>query len=288
MENPDSKVIEFKRRVEQEWAGDETAAAWQKYYPQMKEQLADVTKALVAAASPQPGMTILDLASGTGEPALSLARRVAPRGTVTATDLSQGMLNALKANANAESVTNIDTKVCDAHALPFPYASFDRVTSRFGVMFFVEINRALTGINRVLKPGGLIAFLVWGMASSGSYFGAAAMPFMRRLAVKPDPDGPGPLRFAEPGKLARLVEMAGFRDVTEKSLTLNAAYRGSPEDLLTSMMEIAAPFRNAAATLSEDDLRAAQAEAHENLNALYDGAYTKVTAPIRIVTAASR
>jgi SAM-dependent methyltransferase len=128
MENPDSKVIEFKRRVEQEWAGDETAAAWQKYYPQMKEQLADVTKALVAAASPQPGMTILDLASGTGEPALSLARRVAPRGTVTATDLSQGMLNALKANANAESVTNIDTKVCDAHALPFPYASFDRVS----------------------------------------------------------------------------------------------------------------------------------------------------------------
>ena len=54
------------------------------------------------------------------------------------------------------------------------------------------------------------------------------------------------------------------------------------------MMEIAAPFRNAAATLSEDDLRAAQAEAHENLHALYDGAYTKVTAPILIVTAVSR
>ena len=96
-----------------------TAAAWQKYYPKMKEQLAQVTKGLVDAAAPRPGMMILDLASGTGEPALSLAKKVAPTGRVTATDLSNGMLTALEANARAEGVTNVETQVCDSHNLPF-------------------------------------------------------------------------------------------------------------------------------------------------------------------------
>ena len=176
----------------------------------MKEQLAQVTGALVDAAAPRLGMLVLDLASGTGEPALSLARRIAPTGKVTATDFSTGMLDALRANRDAEGVTNIEVKVCDAHELPFPDASFDLVTSRFGVMFFANIGRALAEIRRVVKPGGSIAFLVWGAPGLGTYFGAAAMPYMRRLAVKPDPDGPGPMRFAEPGKLARLVEAAGL------------------------------------------------------------------------------
>ncbi|HVH28345.1 MAG TPA: class I SAM-dependent methyltransferase [Vicinamibacterales bacterium] len=282
-----SKVAEFKQRVEKEWAGDDTATAWQKYYPQMREQLAQVTAALVAAASPREGSSILDLASGAGEPSLSLARRVAPTGKVTATDLSHGMLAALSANAKAEGVTNIDTKQCDAHGLPFPDASFDLVTSRFGVMFFAEVDRAFVEIRRVLKPGGRIAFLVWGAPAPGTYFGAAAVPYLRRLAVKPDPDGPGPMRFAEPGKLVHVVEAAGFRDVQQKSLTLGAPYPGSPELLLASIMETAAPFRNAVATLSEDDRIAAEREAYENLRPLYDGTFTNVAAPVLIVTGVS-
>ena len=281
------KVAEFKQRVEKEWASDETAAAWHKHYPQMKEQFAQVTEALIDAAAPRPGMSVLDLASGTGEPALSLARRVAPTGKVTATDFSKGMLDVLSANADAEGVTNIETKVCDAHELPFPDASFDLVTSRFGVMFFGEVGRALAEIRRVVKPGCRIAFMVWGAPEAGSAFGAAALPYMRRLAVKPDPDGPGPMRFAEPGKLARLVEGAGFRDVKETSLKFPAPYRGSPEDFLASMMEIAAPFRNAAATLSERDRSAAEQEVYGNLRPLYDGTFTKVTAPVLIVTGVS-
>jgi SAM-dependent methyltransferase len=287
MEHSDARVAEFRQRVQQEWGGAETAAAWQKYYPEMKEQFAELTAALVAAAAPRPGLRVLDLASGTGEPALSLARRVAPSGQVMATDLNQDMLAALRANRDAEGLANVDTRVCDAHELPFPNDTFDLVTSRFGVMFFAEMDRALSEIRRVLKPRGRIAFAVWGAPEPGSYFGAAAMPYMRRLPVKPDPDGPGPMRFAEPGKLARLVREAGFDDVTEERLTVRAPYRGSPEDLLSSMMEIAAPFRNAAAMLSTEERQAAEREAHANLHAAYDGTVTTLTAPVVIVTGAS-
>ena len=229
-------------------------------------------------------MRILDLASGNGEPALSLARRVEPNGHVTATDLNEGMLSALCGNAASDHVTNIDTKVCDAHELPFADGSFDLVTSRFGVMFFADTPAALREIKRGPKSGGRAAFLVWGPPGPGTYFGAAALPFMRRLAVKPDPDGPGPMRFAAPRKLANLLEEVGFANVEERSASVPAAYRGSPQDLLTSMMEIAAPFRNAAATLSPEERTLAEQEALNNLSAVFDGTMTKVTAPVIIVT----
>jgi SAM-dependent methyltransferase len=277
-------ISAFKQQVTQDWAGDETAAAWQKYFPQLREQMAAVTNALVEAARPQAGMLVLDLASGNGEPALSLARRVAPGGRVIATDLNEGMLSALRANAAVDGVTNIETKVCDAHELPFADRSFDLVTSRFGVMFFADTPAALREVRRVLKPDGRAAFLVWGPPGPGTYFGAAALPFMRRLAVKPDPDGPGPMRFAESRKLATLFEQGGFMSVEERSASLPAAYRGSPQELLTATMDIAPPFRNAAATLSDKERKAAEQEALNNLGAVYDGKLTKVTAPVIIVT----
>ncbi|MBA3641949.1 MAG: class I SAM-dependent methyltransferase, partial [Acidobacteria bacterium] len=262
----------------------DTAAAWQKYFPQMREQMAPITNALVEAAQPQPGMRILDLASGNGEPAITLARRVAPTGHVTATDLSEGMLSALRANAEADDVTNIETKVCDAHELPFADGTFDLVTSRLGLMFFADTPAALREIERVLRSGGRVAFLVWGPPGPGTYFGAAALPFMRRLAIKPDPDGPGPMRFAESRKLATVLEGAGFANVEERSANLPTAYRGSPQELLTSMMDLAAPFRNAAATLPDEERTAAEQEALNDLGAGYDGELTKVTAPVIIVT----
>jgi SAM-dependent methyltransferase len=174
--------------------------------------------------------------------------------------------------------------VCDAHELPFADGSFDLVTSRFGVMFFADTPAALREIARVLKSGGRVACLVWGPPGPGTYFGAAALPFMRRLAVKPDPDGPGPMRFAESRKLAAVLEQVRFVNVEERSANLPAAYRGSPRELLTAMMDIAAPFRNAAATLSHEERTAAEQEALDNLGAVYDGHLTKVTAPVITVT----
>jgi ubiquinone/menaquinone biosynthesis C-methylase UbiE len=288
METMDFKVAAFKERVESDWATDETAAAWQKHYPSMRKQFAAVTNALVDAADPKPGTKILDLASGTGDPALSLAKRVGPNGSVTATDFSPYMLYALRANADDAGLTNVQTKVCDAHDLDlFADESFDLVTSRFGVMFLGELEKALAEIRRVLKPGGRIALMVWGGPDPGSYFGTAALPFIKRLAEKPDPDGPSPMRFAEPGKLVRIVEKAGYSDIEEKQLTLATPFQGTPEKLLSQMMEIAAPFRNAAATLSEKDRNNAEQEVYQNLRAIERDGKINVTAPVIIVTAVS-
>lgn len=279
------KVAEYKDRVVAEWAGDETAIAWRKYHPVLKAQLGSVADALIAAADPQPGDRILDLASGTGEPALSIARRVGPTGRVVATDLSPAMLSVLRENASIENVTNIETQVVDAHELPFEDASFDGVTSRWGVMFFVEIGRALGEMRRVLKPEARATFLVWGPPAPGTFFGAAVVPYVRRMATPPDPDGPGPNRYAEPGKLLREVVAAGFREAREEVLNLPAPFEGSPEQYMAMIMEMALPFRNMVEALPDEARRAADSEAMANLNVLYDGTRVNVTAPAIVVTA---
>lgn len=281
----DERVVRFKERVEAEWAGDETAAAWQKHYPAMRKQMAPVTEALIAAADLKPGLHVLDLASGTGDPALSIAPRVLPGGRVMASDFSPGMIAALRANAAGEGIDNIDTHVCDVHELDaFETASFDRVTSRFGVMFCGDIDHALSGVRRVLKPAGKAALLVWGGPIPGSYFGSTVKPFIQRMPEPPDPDGPSPMRFAEPGKLRNLVESAGFTDVREAFYNLPTPYVGSPEQLLSDLFEIAAPFRNACAKLSRLDREDGEAEALSNLRGLERDGLVHVTSPVIVVT----
>src|SRR5258708_1895026 len=97
-----------------------------------------VTDALVEYAQPSPGMSVLDLASGTGEPAISLASRVGVQGHVTALDLSAGLLEIAAQRAQARGLTNFTTQQADAHALPFPANTFALATSRFALMFFCE------------------------------------------------------------------------------------------------------------------------------------------------------
>jgi ubiquinone/menaquinone biosynthesis C-methylase UbiE len=102
-----------------------------------------VTEALVEYAQPRRGMRVLDLASGTGEPAISLAMSVGTHAQVTALDLSADLLEIAKGRAQERGLKNFSTQQADAHALPFPDRSFDLATSRFGVMFFRDVSLAL-------------------------------------------------------------------------------------------------------------------------------------------------
>src|SRR5438034_10401215 len=105
-------------------------------------------------------MQVLDLASGTGEPAITLASRIGPEGHVIALDLSPELLQIAEERAGERDLTNLTTRQADANNLPFPDQSFDLVTSRFGVMFLDE--DALREACRVLRPSSRACFLAWG------------------------------------------------------------------------------------------------------------------------------
>ncbi len=203
-----------------------------------------VTEALVEYAQPKPGMRVLDLASGTGEPAISIAMRVGAQGRVTALDLSADLLEIASRRAQERGLDNFSARQADAQALPFEDASFDLATCRFGVMFFPDAVLALRELHRVLRKNSRACFLAWGPFEQPYW--QSMMGVVHRHVGGPlfPAGGPDPFRFAEPGSLSAVLRRAGFREVEEETKTLPWTWPGTPEEVWEQAQGVAVPFRS--------------------------------------------
>jgi SAM-dependent methyltransferase len=202
-----------------------------------------VTEALVEYAQPMPGMRVLDLASGTGEPAISLAGRAGAQGRVTALDLSAELLAIAEKRAQERGLDNFSTQQADAQALPFADNSFDLATCRFGVMFFIDAVSALQELRRVLRAESRACFLAWGPFDQPYW--RSTMGVVHRQVGGPllPPGGPDPFRFAAPGSLSEVLQSAGFREVQEETKTLPWTWPGTAEEVWEQAQAVAVPFR---------------------------------------------
>jgi SAM-dependent methyltransferase len=201
------------------WRG--RSSNWNAWAERLERQQRGLNEPLIAEARIAAGLRVLDLASGTGEPALSIAAAVGPQGQVTATDLVAEMLAGARRRAAEKGLANMSFEVADMQALPFPEASFDRVTCRLGLMYVPEPPRALAEARRVLRPGGRAAFLVWGGHEENDQFQVMDEVLWRELRIEPH-EGPfAPTRFGAPGLLAELFRQAGFVAVAERHLAFN-------------------------------------------------------------------
>ncbi|MCR5713731.1 MAG: bifunctional demethylmenaquinone methyltransferase/2-methoxy-6-polyprenyl-1,4-benzoquinol methylase UbiE [Bacteroidales bacterium] len=105
-------------------------------------------------------LRILDLACGTGDYAICMARKATPGTHITGVDLSEGMLRVMAAKVADAGLDGMVTCRCgEAERLDFPDGSFDRVTVAFGVRNFEDRQAALREIRRVLSPGGRLVIL---------------------------------------------------------------------------------------------------------------------------------
>ncbi|NIQ57260.1 MAG: methyltransferase domain-containing protein, partial [Gemmatimonadetes bacterium] len=129
-ETPGQKDPE-KGRIRTDWQAK--GPSWDRWADVVGETADRLNDPLVDAAGVARGETVLDLASGTGEPALNVARRVGADGLVVATDLAEEMLAGARRRAAAAGLAHLGFAVADMEALPFPGRRFDRVTCRFGI-----------------------------------------------------------------------------------------------------------------------------------------------------------
>ena len=226
-----------------DWGNQYGLVASEKWKAKSAAMGTPATEALVEYADPVPGMRVLDLASGTGEPAITLATRVGPEGTVTALDLSQDLLDIAEKRARSRGLKNFSTQRADAHSLPFPDDNFDLGTSRFGVMFFRDPSKALGELLRVLRPGARACFLAWGRFDQPYWKSMVGVVHRHVGGPLLPPDGPNPFRFAEPGSLSETLRQAGFGSVEERTVTLPWAWPGPPEEVWQQMRAVAVPFR---------------------------------------------
>ena len=284
MSTSTSPTPDPREAVRQDWLG--AAPAWKKWYSQLAFQSRHATELVVQGAAISPGMHVLDLAGGSGEPVLSLSAAVGPEGRVTATDLLREMLQIAEENATARGIKNIDFRAADAEQLPFPTGLFDRVTCRFGIMFVPDIQKALGEMRRVLKPGGRVSFVTWGSLEENPMFSTMLRPFLKYVEVPtPPPDAPHVFRFADENKLASVITAAGLQDVRVTKHKINWPWPGTPEEAWQGASELAAPFKRIIAATPPDKRELAIHEAIEGFRRLYDGQAVNIPATINSATA---
>ncbi len=174
------------------------------------------------AAAP-PGGRVLDVATGTGDLALALARRVGPAGEVLGVDFSERMLELARAKAATDRrAGRVRFEAANALELPHADDEFDAATVGFGARNFASLDRGVAEMVRVVRPGGRVVILEITAPTRpplSGFFGLwfdRLVPALGRMAGDPDAYTYLPSsvrRFPGPGELAELMWRCGLRDV---------------------------------------------------------------------------
>ncbi len=185
------------------------APRWLKHEALLETSLGPVAELLLAEAAPMPGERVLELGCGAGTLLARWLAAVGAGGRVTGADISATMLAAARARA-PEGVRLLEADAA-TDDLGGPY---DLIVSRFGVMFFAAPVAAFARLRAALAPAGRLCFAAWGPLADNPQW-ARPLAIVERYVGRGnlDPDAPGPLALAEPGKIRRLLTEAGFAEI---------------------------------------------------------------------------
>jgi ubiquinone/menaquinone biosynthesis C-methylase UbiE len=208
---PDFAAI--KERQQATWAsGDFSVVAARILY--QAEQLCET-------ADLQAGWRVLDVATGSGNAALAAARRGCE---AVGVDYVPALLERGRIRAAAEHLA-VEFLEGDAEGLPFPAASFDAVTSIYGVMFAPNHERAAAELVRVCRPGGRIALASW---TPDGFIGETFRLFSRYLPPAPGLQPPG--RWGDEAHLRKLFG-ASAASMTSYLRTAIFRFRSAEENV---------------------------------------------------------
>jgi ubiquinone/menaquinone biosynthesis C-methylase UbiE len=222
-----------------EYYTEYTRTTWNesaKAYVDLMRNLEPFRSEALAKLKPRPGEHILDLGTGPGEPALTIAREVGPEGRVTGVDLSENMIEIADQVRKARKINNTEFKVMDCSKLMFPDSIFDAAISCFGFQIFTNPEKAAAEAYRVLKPKGRIFATVWSTGDKVPFLDVIIGPMLEH--AEPDETGylPTPYETGGPGEMIAFLEAAGFRRAEEHRVTHVMRYE-SEDAYLDSLLK---------------------------------------------------
>jgi ubiquinone/menaquinone biosynthesis C-methylase UbiE len=223
------------------WSSNEFADAWKRRGEERRRNMAVVTERMFDAARIGPGARVLDLGTGTGDTALLAAEKVAPGGSVLATDASEAMVQAAREAVAAAGLgdgktVTVMVRRMDASSPDAEEGAFDAVIGR-QVLMFVDRPRALPSLLRLLRAGGRLAATVWGPIADNPYHGITIEVARAHGGWgEPLPEMVRAFSVNDPDEWRRALEGAGFRDVTVEPVRGQRPF-DSAEKAFASMQE---------------------------------------------------
>jgi len=218
----------------------EAGPKWVGHQAQLDALMTPVLDLLVAAASPAPGDRILDIGCGTGASTLEAARTVGASGHVTGADISPTLLDRARERAAAAGLQNTSFLNVDAQTHDFPQARFDRMMSRFGVMFFADPPAAFANISGALVPGAPLTFVAWAGVAHNPWFDIPRRAATDQLGdmPAPDPHAPGPMAFQDTGHVLGLLAEAGLEEATAEIAEISLTPPGTAAETAAFACEV--------------------------------------------------
>jgi SAM-dependent methyltransferase len=197
-------------------AADWAAARGDKWSGQLaglEATLAAVDEPLIEALRLEAPARIADVGCGGGGTTLEILRRAPAGSVVHGFDISPANIDSARARIPAGERA-IAFTVADVAIVAPPSEPYDRLVSRFGVMFYDDPPSAFANLARWLTPGGRFAFAVWAPPADNPWMTIVRDAVAEVVDVpRPDPDAPGPFRYADARTLLALLDNAGFEDL---------------------------------------------------------------------------
>jgi len=230
----------MKARERNTWAS--VAGGWRRRDALLRKGAAPVGERMLELARIRRGHRVLDIASGTGEPAISAAHIVGDTGSVIGTDLVEDMLAFAREKAAAANLSNIEFRCVDGEELEFPPSSFDAVTIRWGLMFMPEPGECLGRAHRMLKEGGRVVVACWAEPERNPFVSLVMKVLAQYMDIpKPPPDAPGIFAFADADRLTGVMKSAGFDDVRIEEMEIDVIEVDSGGAYWEAISDLAGP-----------------------------------------------
>src|SRR5262245_46832674 len=195
-----------------DWAA-ERGEKWRANLSGMEAMLAPVDEPLISALRLDAPYRIADIGCGGGGTTLEILRQARAGSIVRGFDISPALIDTAHARIRSDE-RDIAFAIADVATAPTPEKPYERLVSRFGVMFYDDPAAAFGNLVRWLAPGGRFAFAVWGPQAENPWNTSIREVVAEIIdAPPPDPEAPGPFRYAAADKLIALLDQAGFNDL---------------------------------------------------------------------------
>jgi ubiquinone/menaquinone biosynthesis C-methylase UbiE len=209
-------IAHTREQQRQEWTA--AAPGWRRRAARTDQAGAPLnpySAVLLRLARISPGQRVLDLSCGLGEPALLIAERVDPGGSVLGLDITAAMVEGARQRAQQRGITNVVFRGIPSELdLGEPAATYDAATCRNGLMYMPDPVAALAALRVTLKPGGRVAVSTLGPRDRCPFLTLPLTIMSRHTTLPtPDPSAPGPFALPSPDTLASVLTAAGYTQV---------------------------------------------------------------------------